>query len=108
MLQCYCKYKFIERMSFVEELTKNNENLNTEEDEVIEYEDVHRLPLGAFIGIGFAFGVAAGFSVGNILINQMFGDMAATGFAIGMAFCVVVGSLGGLTLGLINKAKAKK
>ncbi len=90
----------------MEEITKNNETLNTEE--VIEYEDVHRLPLGAFIGIGFAFGVAAGFSVGNILINQMFGDMAATGFAIGMVFCIVVGSLGGLALGLINKAKAKK
>lgn len=90
----------------MEEITKNNETLNTEE--VIEYEDVHRLPLGAFIGIGFAFGVAAGFSVGNILINQMFGDMAATGFAIGMVFCIVVGSLGGLALGLINKAKSKK
>ena len=90
----------------MEEITKNNETLNTEE--VIEYEDVHKLPLGAFIGIGFAFGVAAGFSVGNILINQMFGDMAATGFAIGMVFCIVVGSLGGLALGLINKAKSKK
>ena len=91
----------------MEEITKNNEIENNEE-EVIEYEDVHKLPLGAFIGIGFAFGVAAGFSVGNILINQMFGDMAATGFAIGMVFCIVVGSLGGLALGLINKAKAKK
>ena len=89
----------------MEEITKNNEVENTEE---IEYEDVHRLPLGAFIGIGFAFGVAAGFSVGNILINQMFGDMAATGFAVGMVFCIVLGSLGGLALGLINKAKAKK
>lgn len=92
----------------MEEITKNNEALNTEEDEVIEYEEVHKLPLGAFIGIGFAFGVAAGFSVGNLLINQMFGDMAAAGFAIGMVFCIVVGSLGGLALGLINKAKAKK
>ncbi|MBQ3181454.1 MAG: hypothetical protein IJB50_01660 [Clostridia bacterium] len=92
----------------MEEITKNNEALNTEEDEVIEYEEVHKLPLGAFIGIGFAFGVAAGFSVGNLLINQMFGDMAATGFAIGMVFCIVVGSLGGLALGLINKTRAKK
>lgn len=91
----------------MEEITKNNEIENNEE-EVIEYEDVHKLPLGAFIGIGFAFGVAAGFSVGNILINQMFGDMAATGFAIGMVFCIAVGSLGGLALGLINKSKAKK
>jgi hypothetical protein len=90
----------------MEEITKNNEIENNEE--IIEYEDVHKLPLGAFIGIGFAFGVAAGFSVGNILINQMFGDMASTGFAIGMVFCIVVGSLGGLVLGLINKAKAKK
>ena len=92
----------------MEEITKNNEALNTEEDEVIEYEEVHKLPLGAFIGIGFAFGIAAGFSVGNLLINQMFGDMAATGFAIGMVFCIVVGSLGGLALGLINKTRAKK
>ncbi len=92
----------------MEEITKNNEALNTEEDEIIEYEEVHKLPLGAFIGIGFAFGVAAGFSVGNLLINQMFGDMATTGFAIGMVFCIVAGSLGGLALGLINKAKAKK
>jgi len=92
----------------MEEITKNNEALDTQEDEVIEYEEVHKLPLGAFIGIGFAFGVAAGFSVGNLLINQMFGDMAATGFAIGMVFCIVVGSLGGLVLGLINKVKAKK
>ena len=46
--------------------------------------------------------------MGNLLINQMFGDMAATGFAIGMVFCIVVGSLGGLALGLINKTRAKK
>ena len=92
----------------MEEITKNNELENIEESEPIEYEEVQKLPLGAFIGIGFAFGVAAGFSVGNLLINQMFGDMATTGFAIGMIFCIVVGSLGGLALGLINKAKAKK
>lgn len=92
----------------MEEITKNNELENIEESEPIEYEEVQKLPLGAFIGIGFAFGVAAGFSVGNLLINQMFGDMATTGFAIGMTFCIVVGSLGGLALGLINKAKAKK
>ena len=34
----------------------------TEDTEKVEYEDVKRLSLGGFIGIGFAFGVAAGFS----------------------------------------------
>ena len=92
----------------MEEIKKNAEVENIEENEVIEYEEVQKLPLGAFIGIGFAFGVAAGFSLGNLLINQMFGDMAATGFALGMVFCIVVGSLGGLVLGLINKSKLKK
>ena len=92
----------------MEEITKNTQTEIPEENEIIEYEEVKKLPLGAFIGIGFAFGVAAGFSLGNLLINQMFGDMAAAGFAIGMVFCIVVGSLGGLALGLINKAKSKK
>ena len=89
----------------MEEITKNSEIENIDEVEEIEYEEVKKLPLGAFIGIGFAFGVAAGFSLGNLLINQMFGDMAATGFAIGMVFCIAAGSLGGLALGLINKSK---
>lgn len=92
----------------MEEITKNSQVENAQENEEIEYEEVKKLPLGAFIGIGFAFGVAAGFSLGNLLINQMFGDMAATGFAIGMVFCIVAGSLGGLALGLINKSKSKK
>ncbi len=91
----------------MEENTKNIQS-NIENNEEIEYEEVKKLPLGAFIGIGFAFGLAAGFSLGNLLINQMFGDMKTTGFAIGMVFCIVVGSLGGLVLGLVNKAKAKK
>lgn len=89
-------------------MEENTKNTQVENDDVIEYEEVKKLPLGAFIGIGLAFGVAAGFSLGNLLINQMFGDMATTGFAIGMVFCIVVGSLGGLALGLINKSKAKK
>ena len=89
-------------------MEENTKNTQIENDDVIEYEEVKKLPLGAFIGIGLAFGVAAGFSLGNLLINQMFGDMAKSGFAIGMVFCIVVGSLGGLALGLINKSKAKK
>lgn len=92
----------------MEENTKIIEAENTENDNIIEYEEVKKLSLGAFIGIGFAFGLAAGFSLGNLLINQMFGDMKTTGFAIGMVFCIVVGSLGGLVLGLINKSKSKK
>lgn len=92
----------------MEENTKNIQSENIENDDTIEYEEVKKLPLGAFIGIGFAFGLAAGFSLGNLLINQMFGDMKSTGFAIGMVFCIVVGSLGGLVLGLINQAKSKK
>lgn len=102
------KIAVVERMNVMEKITKNTQVEDIEENEVIEYEEVKKLPLGAFIGIGFAFGVAAGFSLGNLLINQMFGDMATTGFAIGMIFCIVVGSLGGLALGLINRAKAKK
>ncbi len=92
----------------MEETTKNLQTENIENDDVIEYEEVKKLPLGAFVGIGFAFGVAAGFSLGNLLINQMFGDMKTTGFALGMVFCIVVGSIGGLILGLINRAKSKK
>ncbi len=92
----------------MEEIKNITQPENSEENETIEYEEVHKLSLGAFIGIGFAFGVAAGFSLGNLLINQMFGDMVTTGFAIGMAFCITVGSLGGLTLGLINRSKSKK
>ena len=76
-----------------------------ENDDVIEYEDVKRLSLGAFIAIGLAFGVAAGFSVGNLLINQMFIE---GGMFIGMGFCVAAGLIGGLVLGLINRAKAQK
>lgn len=73
-------------------------NQVSNEEEKIEYEDVKRLPLGAFIAIGFAFGIAAGFSAGNILFGN---------FAFGMGFFMVVGILGGLIIGLINKNKRK-
>jgi len=79
-----------------------------ENDDVVEYEDVKHLSIGAFIGIGLAFGVAAGFSVGNLLINQMFDGDGPLGMFIGMGFCVVAGLVGGLVLGLINRAKSKK
>ena len=70
----------------------------TEDTEKVEYEDVKRLSLGGFIGIGFAFGVAAGFSAGNLLFGN---------FLRGMIICVVAGLLGGLIIGLINKNKGK-
>lgn len=89
----------------MEDNTKVN---NQETDDSVEYEEVKKLPLGAFIGIGLAFGLAAGFSVGNLLIDQMFGNMQANGFALGMIFCIAAGFLGGLALGLINKVKSKK
>lgn len=89
----------------MEENTKNTIQENVDKE---EYEEVKRLPIGAFIGIGLAFGVAAGFSVGNLLIDQMFGDTPRNGFALGMIFCIAAGFLGGLILGLINKSKAKK
>ncbi|MBQ4087761.1 MAG: hypothetical protein IJC78_05900 [Clostridia bacterium] len=67
-----------------------------QEEETVEYEDVKHLPLGAFIGIGLAFGVAGGFSAGNLIFGN---------FALGMAVFGVVGLLGGLILGLINGKK---
>ena len=88
----------------MEEL-KNNEIKNDKIEEV-EYESAKKLPMGAFLGIGLAFGVATGFSVGNLLINKMFGEIEA-GFAVGMIFCIGGGSRGGLALGLINKKKSK-
>ena len=94
-----------ERMGIMEENTKKVQVENSDE---IEYEDVKRLPLGAFIGIGLAFGVAAGFSLGNLLISKMFGHNIENGFLVGMTFCVVAGIAGGLILGLINKAIKKK
>lgn len=72
----------------------SKKNVVSDEQEKIEYEDVKHLPLGAFIGIGFAFGVAAGFSAGNLLFGS---------FLRGMIICIAAGLLGGLIIGLINK-----
>lgn len=67
--------------------------------EVVEYEDVKRLPIAAFLAIGFAFGVACGFSIGNVLPIP---------FIHGMALSIAVGILGGLILGLCNHCKKKQ
>ncbi len=75
---------------------EENKNQVMHEEEKVQYEDVKHLSMGGFIGIGLAFGVAAGFSAGNLL----FGD-----FALGMAICVAAGILGGIIIGLINKRK---
>ena len=69
-----------------------------EDADVIEYEDVKRMPMGAFIGVGLAFGVAAGFSAGNLLFGN---------FAFGMGIFLVLGLIGGLVFGLVNKSKRK-
>ncbi len=79
----------------MEEKMKANETVS-EEVETIEYEEVKHLSMGAFLGIGLAFGVAAGFSAGNLL----FGSLLR-----GMAIFVTLGLLGGLIMGLINKKK---
>ncbi len=68
----------------------------SEETETVEYEEVKHLPLAGFIGIGFAFGVAAGFSAGNLLFGS---------FLRGMIICVSAGLLGGLIIGIINHKK---
>lgn len=81
----------------MEEL-KNQVNSPAEEQEEIEYEDVKHLSMGAFITIGLAFGVAAGFSAGNILFGSL---------ALGMTVCVMAGVVGGVILGLVNKSKRK-
>lgn len=75
---------------------EENKNQAMHEEETVEYEDVKHLSMGSFIGIGFAFGVAAGFSAGNLL----FGD-----FTLGMLICVAAGIVGGLIIGLINKKR---
>ena len=67
-----------------------------QEEEAVEYEDVKHLPIAAFIAIGFAFGVAAGFSAGNLIFGS---------FTIGMSVFVALGLVGGLVLGLINKSR---
>ena len=75
---------------------EENKNQVMNEEETVEYEDVKHLSMGSFIGIGLAFGVAAGFSAGNLL----FGD-----FARGMLICVTAGLVGGIIIGVINKRK---
>ena len=74
------------------------ENKNLTQEEIIEYEDVKRLPVAAFLLIGLAFGIAAGFSAGNLIFDH---------FGLGMGVCVALGLLGGLIVGLINKNKRK-
>ena len=79
--------------------TENKACALCEEDtEIIEYEDVKRMPLGAFIGIGLAFGVACGFSAGKFLFKS---------FPLGMGVFLVLGLIGGFIFGLINKNKRK-
>lgn len=75
---------------------EENKNQVINEEETVEYEDVKHLSMGGFIGIGLAFGVAAGFSAGNLL----FGD-----FTRGMLICVAAGIVGGIIIGAINKRK---
>ena len=70
--------------------------IQLQEEETVEYEDVKRLPLTAFIAIGIAFGVAGGFSAGNLIFGN---------FALGMAVFGVVGLVGGLILGMINRRR---
>ncbi len=67
-----------------------------QEEEFVEYEDVNHLPIAAFIAIGLAFGIAAGFSAGNLIFGN---------FLMGMGVFVALGLVGGLVLGLINKRK---
>lgn len=69
-----------------------------EDTEEVEYEDVKRMPMGAFVAIGLAFGVAAGFSAGNLLFGS---------FALGMGVFLGLGLIGGLVFGLVNKTKRK-
>lgn len=75
---------------------------NKKLDEKIEYEEVKKLPIGAFIAIGLAFGLAAGFTVGNAFVSAF---NIEHGFAIGMGLSLVVCAIGGLILGIINKRK---
>ncbi|MBO5734292.1 MAG: hypothetical protein J6R66_05320 [Clostridia bacterium] len=83
-------------------------NPEIENDDTIEYEEVKRLPFGAFVGIGLAFGAVAGFSVGNFLASQFFDNATEKGLLWGMTVCICAGLVGGIALGLINKAKSKK
>ncbi len=78
---------------------EENKKTNAPETDAIEYEDVKRLPLAAFIGIGIVFGVAMGFSAGNLLFDG--------NFLLGTLLCTAIGVVGGIILGLINKNKRK-
>lgn len=93
-------------MGIMNENTKITKH-EIENDDTIEYEEVKKLPLGAFIGIGLVFGAVAGFSVGNFLSVQFF-DNATEGMLWGMTICICAGLVGGIALGLINKTKSKK
>ncbi len=87
----------------MEEKIKNNEI----EKEEFEYEEVKHMSMGAFIGVGLAFGLAAGFSVGTFIVNSL-SHLIPGGFATGMIGCLILGAIGGLILGIVNKSKRKK
>lgn len=87
----------------MEEKIKNNEI----ESENVEYEDVKHMSIGAFVGVGLAFGLAAGFSVGSLIVNNL-SHIIPGGFATGMIGCLVLGAIGGVVLGIINKSKRTK
>lgn len=78
---------------------EENKKIDVPETDPVEYEDVKRLPLAAFIAIGIVFGVAMGFSAGNLLFGG--------NFLLGTAVCLAIGVVGGLILGLVNKNKKK-
>ncbi len=87
----------------MEEKIKNNEIEKAE----FEYEEVRHMSMGAFIGVGLAFGLAAGFSVGSFIVNSL-SHLIPGGFATGMIGCLILGAIGGLVLGIVNKSKRKK
>ncbi len=84
----------------MEKKYKNNEI----EKEEFEYEEVKHMSLGAFICVGLAFGLAVGFSVGNFISSNL-SHIIPFGFAGGMVTCLILGAVGGLVLGIINKRK---
>ncbi len=85
----------------MEEKIKNTKN------EEAEYEEVKHMSMGAFIAVGLAFGLAGGFSLGNMIVKS-FSHIIPGGFATGMIGCLILGAVGGAVLGLINKSKRKK
>ena len=78
---------------------EENKKIDVPDTDSVEYEDVKRLPLAAFIGIGIVFGVAMGFSAGNLLFGG--------NFLLGTLLCTAIGVVGGIILGIINKNKQK-